>query len=210
MDLEQLSQYVTAGSVEKEESAFRKQSLLTIAFAVLVGILCATVKGFGPYMILAMFLVSLICVVIVFKLSSDIMSVKGCLWADALISGSLVFELSVAEFVCFTMWKGLTPWVLLVYMPVILTVAFFCISAHRVLKHANYNPQKPTKGNIGRIGFWSGIIGMHLGAILFRSVDENTFPLIGLVCFGLLNCFMSIGLTSLQKLYYIRKYKLFE
>ena len=92
----------------------------------------------------------------------------------------------------------------------ILTVAFFCISAHRVLKHANYNPQKPTKGNIGRIGFWSGIIGMHLGAILFRSVDENTFPLIGLVCFGLLNCFMSIGLTSLQKLYYIRKYKLFE
>ena len=200
MDLEQLSQYVTAGSVEKEESAFRKQSLLTIAFAVLVGILCATVKGFGPYMILAMCLVSLICVVIVFKLSSDIMSVKGCLWADAIISGSLIFEFSVAEFVCFTMWKGLTPWVLLVYVPVILTVAFFCITAHRVLKHANYNPQKPTKGNIGR----------HLGAILFRSVDENTFPLIGLVCFGLLNCFMSIGLTSLQKLYYIRKYKLFE
>ena len=210
MNLEQLSQYVTAGSVEKEESAFRKQSLLTIAFAVLLGFLCATVKGFGPYMIFAMCLVSLICVVTVFKISSDIMSVKGCLWADAIISGSLIFEFSMAEFVCFTMWKGLTPWVLLVYVPVILIPVFLCIRAHRVLKHASCNPQKPTKGNIGHIGFWSGIIGMHLAAILFRSVDENTFPLIGLVCAGILNCFVSIGLTSLQKLYYIKKYKLFE
>ena len=210
MNLEQLSQYVTAGSVEKEESAFRKQSLLTIAFAVLVGILCATVKGFGPYMILAMCLVSLICVVIVFKLSSNIMSVKGCLWADAIISGSLIFEFSVAEFVCFTMWKGLTPWVLLVYVPVILTPVFFCISAHRVLKHSNYNFPKTTKENIGRYSFGYGMFCMHFAALLFRSVDENIVPLIGLICAGILNCFVSIGLISLQKLYYIRKYKLFE
>ena len=46
---------------------------------------------------------------------------------------------------------------------------------------------------------------MNLAAI-FRDVDQSTAAIVILICFTILNGFMSLGLLSFQKLYYLNKY----
>ena len=153
-----------------------------------------------------LWIVSITCILSVFLLSSKEMTLKRCLCMDICIFGTWVLNLSILELMCFTMWKNFTPWFLFVYLPVILVPLFSGIKTHKELKKSGYTSKRLVR-NVRTIGFLSGILGMNFAAI-FRNVDQGVAVIVVLLCFSILTAFMSLGLLSLQKLYYIKKYSI--
>ena len=207
--LDNIHKYLLIGSAFKEdEKAYRKNSfaplLLTFALGYYPGII---LKGYWGYMTFAMILISLACVIIVFKLSSFALTLRDSFWADVVISGTWVLDFSILELMYFTIWKGFTPWFLLIYLPVVLIPLLFGIKIYTALKKPDYNPKETSKSNTKTAGFFYGILGMNFAAI-FRNVDQSTAFIVGLLCFSIVNGFMSLGLLSLQRLYYMKKFKI--
>ena len=158
-------------------------------------------------MTVAMILISIACVVTAFKLSSYVLTLPDALCLDAVIFGAWILDLSILELMYFTMWKGFTPWLLLMYLPIVVIPLFFGFNIYKALKNDHYNATKPAKGGLGPVGITAGMLGMNFAAI-FRNVEQSTAVVAVLICISLLNGFMSLGLLSLQKLYYLKKYKL--
>jgi hypothetical protein len=209
MYLDNINKYLSIGSVfNEDEKAYRKNSFGPVILTIMAGIFPgATLKSYWGYMSVAMILVSLACILTVFKLSSYALTLRDSFWADAVIFGTWVVDLSILELMYLTLWKGFNPWMLLIFSPAILIPLFAVIKIRKVLKSEEYNPKKADKGNIVSVGFASGILGMHFAAI-FRNVEQSTAFIVVLVCLSILNSFMSLGLLSLHKLYYMKKYKI--
>ena len=209
MNSDNVYKYIYTGSMFKENKKLYRTTcfgpfLLTL-FAGLtpVGIL----KGFWPFLLLAMAVVSLACGIAVLVLASDFLTVKDALRLDVIIIGAWVFDLSILDLMYFTMLKGFTPWALLINLPVVFVPLFAGIKTHRSLKKPDYNPKETAKSNRKTSFFFYGIQGMHFAAI-FRNVEQSTAFIVVLVCLSILNSFMSLGLLSLHKLYYMKKYKI--
>ena len=61
---------------------------------------------------------------------------------------------------------------------------------------------------MGIIGFTSGIVGASLGAAIFRNIDQTVVIIIAVILLSLINSIMSIGLLSIQKVYFAQKYRI--
>lgn len=209
MYLDNIYKYLSIGSAFKEdEKAYRKNSFAPALLTAMAGILPgAILKGYWRYMSVAMILVSLACVVAVFKLSSYALTLKDSFWADTVIFGTWVIDLSILELMYFTIWRGFSPWFLLIYLPVILMPLFWGIKIHKALKKPDYNPKKVAKSNTKHSFFFFGALGIAFAAT-FRNVDQSTAFIVVLLCLSILNGFMSLGLLSIQKLYFMKKYKI--
>jgi len=210
MYLDNIRQYVSTGSIfNEDEKTYRKHCFGPALLTIIAGILPGSIlKGYWGYMSVAMILISLACVLTVFKLSSYALTLHDALISDAIIYGAYILVLSILELMCFTIWKGFTPWFLLIYLPLIIIPLFAGIQRYKTLKSENYNSKKTVKSNIGAVGFTSGILGMNFAAI-FRNVEQSTAFIVVLICLSIINGFMSLGMLSLQKLYYLKKYKIF-
>lgn len=210
MYLKNVSHFVSTGSIlGNDKKAYRKNSIAPILLTLMAGTIPGIIlKKYWIYMTFTLWIVSITCILIVFLISSKEINLKRCLCMDACIFGAWVLELSILEFMYFSMWKNFTPWFLLVYLPVILVPLFSCVKIHKTLRKSDYNSKRVAQSNIGTIGFMSGILGMNFAAI-FRNIDQSVALIIVLLCFSIVNAFMSLGLLSLQKLYYLKKYKLF-
>ena len=210
MYLDNIYKYISFGATFNEDKkTYRKNSLAPAVLTIMTGMYPgAVLKSYWGYMSVAMILVSLACVLIVFKLSSSALTVKDSLWIDVVISGAFVIDLSILELMCFTIWKGFSWWFLLIYLPIVLIPLFFGIKIHKALKKPDYDPPKATKGNTKTSFFFYGILGMNFAAI-FRNVDQSTIVIMILLCGSIINGAMSLGFLSLQKLYYMKKYKIF-
>ncbi len=211
MYLDNIRQYVALGSMfDEDEKTYRKHSFGPILLTLLAGTFPAqALKGYWSYMTVAMFLISIACVVTVFKLSSFVLTLHDALCLDAVIFGAWVLDLSILELMYFTMWEGFTPWLLLMYLPILVVPLFFGFKIYKALKSDHYSTTKPAKGGLGGVGITAGILGMSFAAIIFRNVEQSTAVVVILICISLLNGFMSLGMLSLQKLYYLKKYKPF-
>ncbi len=209
MNFDMISQYVSAGSAFKEdEKLYRTQCFVPLVFALIGGMAPgAILGGFWPFLLIVMLIVSVACVITTFKLSSYGLTLHDAFCLDAVIYGTWVVDLSILELMYFTMLKGFTPWFLLIYLPVICIPLFVGIQTHRALKKGTYLKKKTAKSGIGAIGFTAGILGANFAAI-FRNVEQSTAIIIILVCLGIINSAMSLGLLSLQKLYYMKKCKM--
>ena len=202
-------QYVSTGSIfGKEKKTYRKNSIAPILLTLMAGTIPGIIlKKYWLNMTFALWSISIICILTVFLLSSKEITLKRCLCMDVCIFGTWVLNLSILELMYFTMWKHFTPWFLFVYLPVILVPLFSAISTHKTLKKSGYTARRIVRSNVRTIGFLSGILGMNFAAI-FRNVDQSVAFIVVLLCFSILNAFMSLGLLSLQKLYYIKKLSL--
>lgn len=209
MYLENISKYITSGAIfAKNKKAYRKNSSGPVLLTILAGIVPGVVLR-GYYLCLTAILVILAfsCALSVYRITSNILTLKKKLILETIIYGTWVSELSILEFMYFTMWKGVNFWVLLIYLPVILVPIFAGIKANKMMKGLNYIPKSIAQNNIRVVGFFAGILGMNFMAI-FRNIDQSIAIVIGLLCFSVLNGFMSLGLLSIQKLHYLKKYNL--
>ena len=209
MNKDNVYKYVAMGSMFKENEKLYKKTcfgpfLLTLFAGLTPG---GILKGFWPFLSLAMTVLSLACGIAVLVLASDFLTVREALRLDAIMIGTWVFDLSILEIMYFTMWKGFNPFVLLINLPVVLVPLFAGIKTYKALKKQDYDPKKAAKGNIKASFFLCGILGMNFAAI-FRNVDQSTACIVILLCFSIVNSFMSFGLLSFQKLYYMKKYEI--
>ncbi len=209
MNSDNVYQFISTGSMfNEDERLYRKTCFGPFLLTLLAGLTPGGIlKGFWPFLSLAMALVSLACGISVLILATDFLTVKEALRLDVIIFGTWVFDLSILELMYFTILKGFTPWVLLINLPVVLIPLFAGIRTHRALKKPDYNPKKTAKSNRKTSFFFYGILGITFGAI-FRNVDQSVAIIIVLSCFSIVNGIMSMGFLSLQKLYYIKKFKI--
>ena len=209
MYLDNITRYVSTGSMfNKDEKAYRKNSFGPVALTIMAGIVPGVVlKGYWGYMSLATVIVSLACVITTFKLSAYGLTLQDSLCLDVVIYGAWIINISIIELMYFTIWQGFNPWFLLIYLPVVLIPLFFGIKIYKLLKSENYNPKKAAKTGISSVGFTAGILGACFAGI-FKNIEQSTAFIVILICLSLLNGFMSLGMISLQKLYYIKKYKI--
>jgi len=196
--------YVSNGHKRSKES-YRKACIGPALLGVMAGLVPGVIlRSYWLYMSVTLLVVSLACILIVFWGSSRDLSLTRQLCLDTVIYGTWVLDLSILELMYFTMWKSFSPWFLLVYLPVIFVPLFSGIKIHKALKKSDYTSQKVAQSNVRTIGFLSGILGINFAAI-FRDVDQSIAFIVVLLCLSILNAFMSLGLLSLQKLYYIKK-----
>lgn len=209
MYLDNVFQYVSTGSIfGDEKKAYKKNSIGPILLTVMLGTVPGIIlKGQWMYMTFALWIVSITCLLTVFIILSKGITKTRCLYMDVCIFGAWVLELSILEIMYYTIWRGFDPWILLAYLPTVLVPLFCGIKIYKMLKRTDYNSKKVIQSNIKTIGFLAGILGMNFAAI-FINVDQSAAFMIALLCLSVLNAFMSLGLLSLQKLYYIKKYKI--
>lgn len=204
MCFDNVTLYVSNGATKSKES-YKKACIAPALLGVMLGLVPGVIlKSHWLYMSVTLLVVSLACILVVFFGSSKDLSRTRQLCLDTVIYGAWVLNLSILELMYFTMWKSFTPWFLLVYLPVILVPLFSGIKIHKALKKSDYTSKRIVRSNVRTIGFLSGILGMNFAAI-FRNVDQGVAFIVVLLCFSILNAFMSLGLLSLQKLYYIKK-----
>lgn len=209
MYLNNIFKYVSTGSIfGKEKKIYRKNSIAPVLLTLMAGTIPGIILGkYWIYMTFALWIISITCILTVFLISSKKITLKRCLCMDICIFGAWVLDLSILELMYLTMWKSFNLWFLLIFLPVILIPFFSGIKTHKTLKNSEYNFNKNVKSNIKTIGFLSGILGMNFAAI-FRNIDQNVAFIVVLLCLSVLNSFMSLGMLSLQKLYYIKKYNI--
>ena len=201
-------EYVSGGSIINDTDTYRKHCKSPIIMTLFLGTYPGlALKQYWLLMTLAMWIVSIACIWRVYSLSSYKTNLKLSLHMDVWISGAWVFDLSILELMYFTIWKGFTPWFLLIYFPVIFIPVFFAIKIHKRLKMPDYNAQKNVNHAVGAVGFTTGILGFSFARI-FRNVEQSTAFLVVLIGFSILNALMSLGLVSFLKLYYIKKYNI--
>ena len=206
---EQVKEYVSLGSAFKEdEKLYRTQCFVPLVFALIGGMVPgAILGGFWPFLLIVMLIVSVACVITTFKLSSYGLTLQDALCLDAFIYGTWVLNLSILELMYFVMWKGFTPWLLLMYLPVMCIPLFVGMRIHILLKKKIYSKKRTAKSSATAVGFGAGMAGMSFAAI-FRNAEQSTVIVVVLVCFVILSSLMSLGLLSLHKLYFIKKYQM--
>jgi hypothetical protein len=209
MYLDNISRYISTGSIfHEDEKIYRKTCFAPFLLTLFAGLTPGGIlKGFWPFMSLAMVLVSLACGISVLVLASDLLTVKEALRLDVIIIGAWVFDLSMLELMLFTMLKGFTPWVLLINLPVVLIPLLAGMNIRKALKKPDYNPKETAKSNRKTSFFFYVILGRRFAAI-FRNVDQSVAIIVALLCFSIVNGAMSVGFLSLQKLYYMKKFKI--
>lgn len=207
MFLDNVMLYVSNGATQSKTS-YNKSCIAPTLLSIMLGLVPGVVlKSHWIYMSVTLLVISLACILIVLVGTSKDLSRTRQLYLDTVIYGAWVLNLSILELMYFTMWKHFTPWFLFVYLPVILVPLFSAISIHKTLKKSGYTARRIVRSNVRTVGFLSGILGINFAAI-FRNVDQSVAFIVVLLCFSILNAFMSLGLLSLQKLYYIKKLSL--
>ncbi len=213
MNPDNVYKYIYTGSMfNEDEKLYRKTCFGPLLLTLLGGLTPGGIlKGFWPFLSLAMAVVSLACGIAVFVLASDFLTVKEALRLDVITTVAWVFDFSILNIMCFTMLKGFTPWVLLINLPVVLIPLFVGIIIYRALKKPDYNPKATAKSNL-KFSFFSSFFSyISLSIVLDRistNVEQRTAIIIVLLCFSIVNVFMSLGFLSLQKLYYMKKFKI--
>jgi len=213
MNPDNVYKYIYTGSMfNEDEKLYRKTCFGPLLLTLLGGLTPGGIlKGFWPFLSLAMAVVSLACGIAVFVLASDFLTVKEALRLDVITTVAWVFDFSILNIMYFTMLKGFTPWVLLINLPVVLIPLFVGIIIYRALKKPDYNPKATAKSNLKFSFFSSFFFYISLSIVLDRistNIEQRTAIIIVLLCFSIVNVFMSLGFLSLQKLYYIKKFKI--
>jgi len=213
MNPDNVYKYIYTGSMfNEDEKLYRKTCFGPLLLTLLGGLTPGGIlKGFWPFLSLAMAVGSLACGIAVFVLASDFLTVKEALRLDVITTVAWVFDFSILNIMYFTMLKGFTPWVLLINLPVVLIPLFVGIIIYRALKKPDYNPKATAKSNLKFSFFSSFFFYISLSIVLDRistNIEQRTAIIIVLLCFSIVNVFMSLGFLSLQKLYYIKKFKI--
>lgn len=107
----------------------------------------------------------------------------------------------------FTMLYEFSAFLFILYVPIILVPVLLGIKcAREIHKNTTYNPQNIAHSRFLLSGIFTGVAGMNFAAI-FRNMEQSTAVVIVLICFTFVNSVLSVGLLSLQRLYFLIKLK---
>ena len=141
-------------------------------------------------------------------------TVKIKISIQALIYTSYVLEISLLQATYFVMLYGFEISLIFLYLPVILNPIILSILDYRyfckkwkdnIANSSKFDTPCHKKSIVwGSTAAW---FGMHLAAIFFSHLDQNSTFLVILILLEVLNLLFSIGLANIQRLYLIHVLK---
>ena len=208
MYLDNVTKHVVGGSIYCDDKTSARKSSFVASVTILAGcIIGGRLQGIWSYLLPAMFFISLACVVIVFKVSKYGLYLHEELWLDVVISITWVLDMSILELMCFVMARKFTPWFFLIYLPNVIVPTAFGIIIYWRLKRGNSKKRNLAASIAGGVG--SGLFYTSFARGLLKGAEQSQVLMTMLMCLCFLNCLLSsFGAASLQKLYFIKKYKI--
>ena len=209
MYLDNVKAHVLKGSLLGEEkNAYRIGSFLPSTAMIFACIFGGSLREIFGNLLLAMFLISLACVIIVFKVSKYGLFLHEALWLDAVISVTWFLNISILELFCFLMVRNFTPLFFLIYLPNVIVPLLSGFLIWKSLKNKNYGKKASMIPTITVGGLGLGLICRRISRLILKDASQKQVFMFALVTLCLLNCGASLGFLSLQKLYFIKKYKI--
>ena len=198
-------EYIKAGVLFSKTS----KQFITLAMGPLILVI---VIGLGPGLILKneFLVLSMIMVVTsvaflfsVFFCSRGKLNIKKRLILQSLIYLDFVLQFQLLIIVFFIMWKGFGWQLVLICLPTILLPVFIGGRNTNLIKNGTYSNTTQKSGSITFA--WTGVAGALIAKIFFDNITQDLALLIVILSFFVINCFLSIGLLSIHRLYYFYK-----
>ena len=210
MYISNLTKYVRSGITDiPTRLDFVKQMLGIILFVILTGLYPGILGGVHLLLTILMIFIAILNTIILFKISSYTLTLRRRWMLKSVIYVTCVLEFLLIELTYSFMLAGFNIAFLLLGLPIIIIPLWMGIRNNIIFKKdIEYNPKGTTKSNMGIIGFTSGIVGASLGAAIFRNIDHTIVIIIAVILLSLINSVMSIGLLSIQKVYFAQKYRI--
>jgi hypothetical protein len=210
MYISNLTKYVRSGITDiPTRLDFVKQMLGIILFVILTGLYPGILGGVHLLLTILMIFIAILNTIILFKISSYTLTLRRCWMLKSVIYVTYVLEFLLIELTYSFMLTGFNIAFLLLGLPIIIIPLWMGIRNNKIFKKdIEYNPKSTTKSNMGIIGFTSGIVGVSLGAAIFKNFDQTVVIIIAVILLSLINSVMSIGLLSMQKVYFAQKYRI--
>jgi hypothetical protein len=210
MYISNLTKYVRSGITDiPTRFDFVKQMLGIILFVILTGLYPGILGGVHLLLTILMIFIAILNTIILFKISSYTLTLRRCWMLKSVIYVTYVLEFLLIELTYSFMLTGFNIAFLLLGLPIIIIPLWMGIRNNKIFKKdIEYNPKSTTKSNMGIIGFTSGIVGVSLGAAIFKNFDHTVVIIIAVILLSLINSVMSIGLLSIQKVYFAQKYRI--
>jgi hypothetical protein len=210
MYISNLTKYVRSGITDiPTRFDFVKQMLGIILFVILTGLYPGILGGVHLLLTILMIFIAILNTIILFKISSYTLTLRRCWMLKSVIYVTYVLEFLLIELTYSFMLTGFNIAFLLLGLPIIIIPLWMGIRNNKIFKKdIEYNPKSTTKSNMGIIGFTSGIVGVSLGAAIFKNFDQTVVIIIAVIILSLINSVMSIGLLSIQKVYFAQKYRI--
>lgn len=190
-----------------EKKGFRKlivgPLLLTIFAGVGPGILLK-----GPWLVamILMMVISFGALVTTFVLSNQPLTTKVQLLLQTILYIGWVLTICLAQFMYYIMQYKVGILLFVLYLPVLLTPLLLGWKYAREMKKSVPVTRKEMTKYKVRLGLSvTGSAGIGFGAALFRDIEQNMAINVVLILFMILNTVLSIGLLSIQRLYYLSK-----
>lgn len=204
--MERYLEYITSGLNIKWK---RKQLL----FQKLSTIIAALIFGLFPGVILRSYWlvigVLMVAISAISSMASFVLLKKKIIFRTYLVFQVILYADWILQFILcqisfYTMRYGFNGYVLLILLPLFLPL---CIGKINAVKLRNGSYKKNNATGVIFVGSFSsvGIIGMFLAKLYLKNISQDFAILFLLFCFSIVTALFSIGLLSIQKLYYLSK-----
>lgn len=212
MNIDNITEYIKSGlGIAPEKKQFRMLVSAPFIMTLTMGLIPGIVLG-GYQLILSitMIVTSLVMIIAVFILSNQKFTVKNRLILQILIYSNWILQISLLELMYFSIMSSFSVFLYLIYIPPILIPLLLGINAaKKIKKDTLFNTQKILHSGVRVSLTMSGIIGMNFAAI-FRNTSQKTAYIVVLTGCTIITSFLSIGLLSIQRLYYLLKLEKLE
>lgn len=169
------------------------------------------VPGFvlkGAWFVLSMIMLAItaaafIAVVII---SSKGMTVKNRLILQVIEALSFILAFCLVDIMFYAAQYGFSAVIIIIFIPPVLTpVLLGMMMSRKINKDTPFTRKemRQSKLEAGGIGLGAGAAVVSLGRLIFKDIDQNTVIIIVLVLTEIINAAMSMGLLSIQRLYYL-------
>lgn len=209
MNEDNIIKYIKSGlGFPAEKKFFRIQSAMPLLATLLMGLVPGIVLGkHWQITSCVMIIVAILFLIIVMILSEYSLTIAKRLILQTVICLGWIIEISLLEVMYFTLLYGFNVCLLVLYIPIILIPLLLGIKNKKdIEKDIAYEPKKIIYSRFRMSFFFAGILGMNFARV-FRNSEQNVAIVIILICFTLLNSIFSVGLLSVQRLYYLIKLK---
>ena len=116
-----------------------------------------------------------------------------------------IIQLILIEIMYFSLIFQFYVFLLLLIIPIVLIPVLLGVKNHKeVCSEYIYNFKGVNRSRLRISGIIIGILGMNFAA-LFRNAEQSVIVIIILICFTIVNSILSVGLLSIQRLYYLNK-----
>lgn len=152
---------------------------------------------------LAITVAAFIAVVII---SSKEMTVKNRLILQVIESLSFILAFCLVDIMFYAAQHGFNAVIIIIFIPPVLTpVLLGMMMSRKINKDTLFTRKEMRQIKLGAGGIGLGVGSMGLCRVFFKDIDQNTAIIIVLVLTEIINAAMSVGLLSIQRLYYLDK-----